>query len=87
MGLVRRELTEDFRLEGGRQRGVKETPRESWRGRRRARAAQGGDTRREEHGVVNKHWRLVSLSPEDSCIWNESSVSFNCVMAAKLYMI
>lgn len=55
-GRVNRELSDDFRfpsedslgLEVGRERGVHETPRESWRGRRRARMARWEDYRREE---------------------------------------
>lgn len=68
---------ESSELEGGRKRGVHETCKQSWRGRRRTRTAQGEDTRREEPGSgyqSNSRGQLV-CPQKDSCICNEGSVS------------
>lgn len=73
---------EGSELEDGREKGVHETPKQSSKGGRRARTAQSEETRREERGNV-RHWRAVSPSQKDSCIWNEGSVS----LATRLHVI
>lgn len=49
---------EDSEVEGGRERRVHEESTPNWRGRGRARTAQGEDTSREEHG--NGHQTLAA---------------------------
>lgn len=76
-GSVRRELMnhsgfhfeDSSALESGRERGVLETSKQRWRGRR-ARTAQGAGTRREGRGwsTSSGGW---SACLQDSCICNE----------------
>lgn len=76
---------ESSELEGGREGGVHETSKQSWRGRRRTRTAQGEDTRREERGSgYQPNTGGQSVCPQkDSCICYEGSVS----LVARFYVI